>query len=118
MKHLEILNRLKNVKILIIKLIEASKSGEQEKAVLNPDDKDGVLLVSQDGYLAQNNTQQWAGVRANLGVMKGNLNVFEMTSLGKYYYEVTVSDGNLVRVGWSSRASKLELGKDKFLIFL
>ena len=31
---------------------------------------------------------------------------------GKYYYQVTVRDEGLCRVGWSTRAAKLELGTD------
>ncbi|KAI8759448.1 ATP-dependent RNA helicase DDX1, partial [Biomphalaria glabrata] len=32
----------------------------------------------------------------------------------KYYYEGTVTDEGLCRVGWSTRDAKLDLGTDKF----
>lgn len=44
---------------------------------------------------------RWAGVRASHGVRSG-----------KYYFEGTVSGTGLCRIGWSTKASALELGKD------
>ena len=34
--------------------------------------------------------------------------------VGKYYFEATVTDEGLCRVGWSTEKAKLELGIDKF----
>jgi len=40
--------------------------------------------------------RQWAGGRATIGL-----------TAGKHYYEVTVRDDGLVRVGWSTGAGSL-----------
>jgi len=47
----------------------------------------------------------WAGGRASVGIQKG-----------KYYYEITVADEGLCRVGWATSAANLDLGKDKQVI--
>ena len=44
----------------------------------------------------------WQGGRATAGVPGG-----------RAYYEVTVADEGLCRVGWASRAAGLELGTDR-----
>lgn len=44
----------------------------------------------------------WAGARATAGVVSGC-----------HYWEATVRDEGLVRVGWSTRTASLELGTDK-----
>ena len=36
-----------------------------------------------------------------------------MYILGKYYFEATVTDEGLCRVGWATLKAKLELGTDK-----
>lgn len=51
--------------------------------------------------LAPRDCFRWAGVRASHGVRGG-----------KYYFECTVSGSGLCRVGWSTKAAALELGKD------
>lgn len=46
--------------------------------------------------------RSWAGCRGTVGVFGGRV-----------YYEATVRDEGLCRVGWSSKAGALDLGTDK-----
>ena len=48
------------------------------------------------------------------------LNFTALIETGKYYYEATVTDEGLCRVGWATQAGTLELGKTGvvFLLFL
>eukprot|EP00667_Euglena_gracilis_P023345 EG_transcript_26337 len=71
---------------------------------LNRDDSDADFRTSEDGFQCQaRHAQYWAGGRANYGAESG----------GKYYYEATVMDDGLVRVGWSSLEAQRELGTDR-----
>lgn len=49
------------------------------------------MAVAPEGNLCQSREPQWNGVRAVKGVI----------NKGKYFYEATVSDEGLCRVGWS-----------------
>jgi ATP-dependent RNA helicase DDX1 len=64
-------------------------------------DRDANFAVSEDGLVCQSREAGWHGGRANVGVLKG-----------KYYFEATVSDEGLCRVGWSTRVAKYDLGTD------
>jgi hypothetical protein len=57
------------------------KSTKKEKVAINIMDRDAAVAVSPDGLTAQCRAEQWLGVRANTGVIKG-----------KYYFEVTIND--------------------------
>lgn len=60
------------------------------------DAEEGVLCQSRD-------PQGWHGTRSNKGV----------TGKGKYYYEATVTDEGLCRVGWSTAKASHDLGTDR-----
>ncbi|CAD0204426.1 unnamed protein product [Chrysodeixis includens] len=67
-------------------------------------DRSEALAVTPDGLRCQSRDQKgWHGCRATKGVH----------AKGAYYYEATVTDEGLCRVGWSSQTSKLDLGTDK-----
>lgn len=67
-------------------------------------DRNHALAVSPDGLMCQSREQkEWHGVRSNKGV----------AGRGKYYYESTVTDEGLCRVGWSTLGANLDLGTDK-----
>ena len=69
---------------------------------LSADDRDALLAVA-GGMLAQaRHERAWAGGRGTTGV-----------SAGKVYYEATVRDEGLCRVGWSSRDAGRDVGTDK-----
>lgn len=69
---------------------------------LNSEDKDLQLDINNNGLgCSCSSGGIWAGARATHGV-KG----------GKHYYEVEVKGTGICRVGWSSMAAHLELGKD------
>lgn len=69
------------------------------------DDRDAALAVSSDGAVVQARDEAgWAGVRASVGARPDS---------GKWYYEVTVQDEGLCRVGWASAAATLDVGTDK-----
>jgi ATP-dependent RNA helicase DDX1 len=70
---------------------------------LNAEDRDDVVAVSPDGLTCQARSESgWGGVRATLGARAG-----------KAYFEATVSDEGLCRVGWAGRTSSLDIGTDK-----
>jgi ATP-dependent RNA helicase DDX1 len=70
---------------------------------LSPDDRDATFAIDESGLVCQARLEKaWAGGRASVGVQKG-----------KYYYEISVADEGLCRVGWATSAANLDLGKDK-----
>ncbi|XP_022832178.1 ATP-dependent RNA helicase Ddx1 [Spodoptera litura] len=67
-------------------------------------DRNDALAVTPDGLRCQSRDQKgWHGCRATKGVH----------SKGAYYYEATVTDEGLCRVGWSTQAARLDLGTDR-----
>ncbi|GFR40732.1 hypothetical protein Agub_g1342 [Astrephomene gubernaculifera] len=84
----------------------ASASSTAATCSLSADDRDPHVAVSADGRRAQSrNEKSWGGVRGSVGVFAA--------CGGKVYYEVTVNDEGLSRVGWSCRTASLDLGTDK-----
>jgi ATP-dependent RNA helicase DDX1 len=68
-------------------------------------DRGTALAVTPDGLRCQSREQkEWHGCRATKGVQ----------GKGKYYYEATVTDEGLCRVGWSTQQANLDLGTDRF----
>ncbi|KFD57405.1 hypothetical protein M514_01508 [Trichuris suis] len=71
--------------------------------LLNMYDRGDSMAITPDGLLCQSRDQKgWHGARATKGV----------TGKGKYYYEVTVTDDGLCRIGWSTLNASLNLGTD------
>lgn len=70
---------------------------------MSASDRDEKFAVSPCGTRVQaRETRGWAGGRATMGVTSG-----------KHYYEATVTDDGLVRVGWSTKDGKNDaLGGD------
>ncbi|GAB0093946.1 ATP-dependent RNA helicase Ddx1 [Sergentomyia squamirostris] len=67
-------------------------------------DRGGALAVSPEGLKCQaREFKEWHGCRATTGVQGS----------GKYYYEATVTDEGLCRVGWSTHTANLDLGTCK-----
>ncbi|KAG2489591.1 hypothetical protein HYH03_011872 [Edaphochlamys debaryana] len=74
--------------------------------VLSTEDRDPHLAVSPDGLMAQSRSEKaWGGGRAGVGVLA--------SSGAKVYYEVTVTDEGLSRLGWSAATAALDLGTDR-----
>lgn len=74
--------------------------------VLSTEDRDLCCAISPDGLVAQSRAEKnWGGVRASVGVFA--------SCGGKVYYEVTVTDEGLCRVGWSAPTASLDLGTDR-----
>lgn len=68
-------------------------------------DRGSAMAVTPDGMRCQSREfKEWHGCRATTGV-KGK---------GKYYYEATVTDEGLCRVGWSTQQANLDLGTCAF----
>lgn len=64
-------------------------------------DRGAALAVTPDGLRCQSREfKEWHGCRCTTGV-KGK---------GKFYYEATVTDEGLCRVGWSTEKANLDLG--------
>lgn len=71
---------------------------------MNPYDRGDAMAIDPDGVLCQSRDQMgWHGCRSLKGV-RGS---------GKYYYEMTVKDEGLCRIGWSTMKSTMDLGCDK-----
>ncbi|CAL1677633.1 unnamed protein product [Lasius platythorax] len=68
-------------------------------------DRGQALAVTPDGLRCQSREQkEWHGCRANKGI----------SGSGKYFFEATVTDEGLCRVGWSTSQAALDLGTDRF----
>lgn len=68
-------------------------------------DRGHAFAVTPDGHRCQSREQkEWNGGRCTTGV-RGS---------GKYYYEATVTDEGLCRVGFSTLSASLDLGTDRF----
>ncbi|XP_065359638.1 ATP-dependent RNA helicase Ddx1 [Calliphora vicina] len=64
-------------------------------------DRSAALAVTPDGLRCQSREfKEWHGSRCTTGV-KGK---------GKFYYEATVTDEGLCRVGWATQQANLDLG--------
>ena len=67
-------------------------------------DRTPAMAIDPEGILCQSrDMNQWHGCRATKGVI----------GKGKYYYEATVTDEGLCRVGWSTQDAVHDLGMDK-----
>eukprot|EP00128_Syssomonas_multiformis_P017191 Colp12_sorted_trinity150504_noHs@1768 len=70
---------------------------------MNTEDRDPLFAIDDSGLLCQSRDQaRWQGCRAEIGVIRG-----------LYYYEATITDEGLVRIGFSTKAGSLDLGTDK-----
>lgn len=79
--------------------------GRSDKWLLSFFDRGPAMAVSPDGLLCQSREhKEWHGCRTTKGI----------ASKGKYYYEATVTDEGLCRVGWSTKQACLDLGTCKF----
>lgn len=68
-------------------------------------DRGNALAVTPDGLRCQSREfKEWHGCRCTTGV-KGK---------GKFYFESTVTDEGLCRVGWSTQEANLDLGTCRF----
>jgi ATP-dependent RNA helicase DDX1 len=69
---------------------------------INENDKDSLMEIGAGGLSCSSSAEKlWVGARATHGVNKG-----------VYYYEATVTGTGLCRLGWSTMAAHLEIGKD------
>ena len=83
------------------KLKESTSTAGRQACLLSEEDRDAMLAVSKDGLICQSRGERaWSGGRATMGVHSG-----------RHYYEVTVRDEGLCRVGWAcTQGAQLELG--------
>lgn len=81
-----------------------SSSSSSVVVVLSVSDRSSMVSISDDGLSAQcRQEKDWGGVRGTVGVLKGSA-----------YYEATMTDEGLCRLGWSTQAGSHNLGTDKF----
>nr|CAG4638346.1 EOG090X03NS [Cyclestheria hislopi] len=78
--------------------------GDPNKWALSMYDRSSGMAITPEGNMCQSREQQWQGVRATKGVV----------NRGKYYYEATVNDEGLCRIGWSLNEASLDLGTDRY----
>ncbi|GAM24791.1 hypothetical protein SAMD00019534_079660, partial [Acytostelium subglobosum LB1] len=78
-------------------------SGDSDKNTITWSVNDRDNDMSIDGLVCQSRAPDWAGCRTNLGITSG-----------KYYYEATVRDEGLCRVGWAMKKASRSIGTDKF----
>ena len=75
----------------------------QEPPKMSGADRTPFVAVASDGCTVQSRQEfKWGGIRADRGVINGN-----------YYFECTIHDDGISRVGWSTVAASLELGTDQ-----
>ncbi|XP_017863902.1 PREDICTED: ATP-dependent RNA helicase Ddx1 [Drosophila arizonae] len=68
-------------------------------------DRNNALAVTPDGLRCQSREfKEWHGCRATTGVY----------GKAKFYYEATVTDEGLCRVGWSTQMANLDLGTCRY----
>jgi ATP-dependent RNA helicase DDX1 len=82
------------------------KGGRSHQFAMSVIDRSSSIAIdpkSQGLRLQSRDVKAWAGCRCDVGV----------AGEGNYYYECKLLDEGIVRVGWSSHESSLELGKDK-----
>ncbi|KAK9816650.1 hypothetical protein WJX72_003299 [[Myrmecia] bisecta] len=72
---------------------------QRTPCVLSQQDHDPELVVAADGLAALSHQPCWTGGRATVGAFTG-----------KFAYEVHMTSGDLCRVGWAAKNTKLELG--------
>ena len=73
-----------------------------DSCVLNVQDRSSIVAVSEDGLVCQaRSASEWGGCRATGSIMKG-----------KSFYEITIEDEGLCRVGWATQDSSLDIGTD------
>ncbi|XP_074644951.1 ATP-dependent RNA helicase DDX1-like [Tubulanus polymorphus] len=77
---------------------------KSKKWKMNVFDRGDAMAIDADGLLCQSrDAMGWHGTRSTKAV----------TNKGKYYFEGTVTDEGLCRVGWSTNKARLDLGTDK-----
>lgn len=84
--------------------VSSSSSSSASSAVfrLSDTDRDKFVAVDGEGLLCQTREKRlWGGVRSNYGFSKG-----------KWYFEATVADDGLCRVGFATPTSTRNLGTD------
>jgi hypothetical protein len=65
------------------------------------------VTLDPAGLSFSNNGYQFGSTKANVGVCKGlTRNDSFLTSLGLWYYEVTLSSNTSARIGWATNAFK------------
>lgn len=70
---------------------------------MSVNDREASFAIDQSGLLCQSREHtKWQGARANLGVIKG-----------RWYYEATVTDEGLCRVGFSTQNGTYDVGTDR-----
>ncbi|CAH8463621.1 unnamed protein product [Dicrocoelium dendriticum] len=80
-----------------------SVSGGQKAVKLNAFDRTDAMAIDADGLLCQSRDPGgWHGARTNRGVRNS----------GRYYYEATVTDEGLCRIGWSTLRASHDVGTD------
>ena len=74
------------------------------KIRMNFNDRNPSMAIDAQGLLCQTRDEsQWHGCRATKGVC----------NKGKYYFEATVTDEGLCRIGWATVDAALDLGTDR-----
>lgn len=82
---------------------ETAEKTQKVKWEMSKFDREPAFAISEDGLLCQAREQrQWQGARSTYGV----------TQYGNYYYEVTVTDEGLCRIGYSTGTATFDVGTD------
>ncbi|KAK7113868.1 hypothetical protein V1264_000029 [Littorina saxatilis] len=84
---------------------KSALSQGSHKWKMNSYDRGEALAIDPEGTLCQaRDSASWHGTRSNKAVV----------GAGKWYYEGTVTDEGLCRLGWSTGQARLDLGTCKF----
>jgi len=85
------------------KKIQSKEAPKGKIWAMNKSDREPAFAIDESGLLCQSRDHaKWQGARATFGVTKG-----------KWYYEATVTDEGLCRVGFSTGKATFDLGTDK-----
>ena len=93
---------LQIVQETLVNQMEGKSIHTPQKCTLNFWDREENMAISRDGLVCQSRDKNWQGCRSTWGVVEED----------RYYYEATITDEGLCRIGWSTLEGRLELGKD------
>jgi hypothetical protein len=80
----------------------AAADASDNRVVMSAGDRDLNVAISSDGLVVQSRDEKgWGGCRASTGFFRGRL-----------YFEATVTDEGLCRVGWSTKSAAYDIGTD------
>lgn len=99
----ETLKEIQEQKVAGVSSAKSKPAGSTELK-MSAFDRTPSMAIDASGFLCQSRDEaHWHGCRSTKGAVNG----------GMYYYEATVTDEGLCRVGWATQDAVLDLGTDR-----